>query len=73
MLIYLFDLDKRKNQNILRDKAHSVLVELEQKVNDPTFFTKNQPSQLSDYLSKLSNVFFTDINFFDKNGDLMAF
>jgi signal transduction histidine kinase len=72
MLIYLFDLDKRKNQNILRDKAHSVLVELEQKVNDPTFFTKNQPSQLSDYLSKLSNVFFTDINFFDKNGDLMA-
>ena len=72
MLFYLFDLDKRKNQNILRDKAHSVLVELEQKVNDPNYFNSIQPTLLSDYLSKLSNVFFTDINLFNKNGDLMA-
>jgi two-component system nitrogen regulation sensor histidine kinase NtrY len=72
MLFYLFDLDKRKNQNILRDKAHSVLVELEQKMNDPNTLTTVQPTNLSDFLTKLSNVFFTDINLFDKNGDLMA-
>jgi two-component system nitrogen regulation sensor histidine kinase NtrY len=72
MLFYLFDLDKRKNQNILNDKAHSVLVELEQKVNDPNFYNPDQRDALSDYLSKLSNVFFTDINLFDKNGDLYA-
>lgn len=72
MIFYLFDLDKRKNQNILRDKANSVLVELEQKVNDPTYFQGIQSSTLSDYLSKLSNVFFTDINLFGKNGDLIA-
>jgi nitrogen fixation/metabolism regulation signal transduction histidine kinase len=72
MLFYLFDLDKRKNQNILDDKAHSVLVELEQKVNDPNFYNPDQRDALSDYLSKLSNVFFTDINLFDKNGDLYA-
>ena len=72
MLFYLFDLDKRKNQNILRDKAHSVLVELEQKVYDSNYFNSAHPTLLSDYLTKLSNVFFTDINLFDKNGDLMA-
>ena len=72
MLFYLFDLDKRKNQNILNDKAHSVLVELEQKINDPNFFNPEQKDALSEYLSKLSNVFFTDINLFDKNGDLYA-
>ncbi|HEY5589265.1 MAG TPA: ATP-binding protein, partial [Candidatus Paceibacterota bacterium] len=72
MLFYLFDLDERKNQNILRDKANSVLVELEQRVNDTTYFQSIQSSLLSDYLSKLSNVFFTDINLFDKNGDLIA-
>ena len=72
MLFYLFDLDKRKNQNILRDKAHSVLVELEQKVYDPNYFNNARPALLSDFLTKLSNIFFTDINLFDKNGDLVA-
>jgi len=72
MLFYLFDLDKRKNQNILRDKAHSVLAEIEQKVIDPAAFNNNQPTYLSDYLSRLSNVYFTDINLFDRNGDLIA-
>jgi len=72
MFFYLFDLDKRKNQNILRDKAHSVLVELEQKVYDPNYFNSARPTLLSDFLTKLSNIFFTDINLFDKNGDLMA-
>lgn len=72
MLFYLFDLDKRKNQNILRDKANSVLVELEQKVIDPLYIDSLHSALNSDYLSKLSNVFFTDINLFDKNGDLIA-
>ncbi|MDP4290303.1 MAG: histidine kinase dimerization/phospho-acceptor domain-containing protein, partial [Bacteroidota bacterium] len=72
MLFYLFNLEKRKNQNTLNEKAHSVLVELEQKINDPNYFNGSQTPMLSDLLSKLSNVFFTDINLFDKNGDLMA-
>jgi two-component system nitrogen regulation sensor histidine kinase NtrY len=72
MLFYLFDLEKRKNQNILNDKAHSVLVELEQKVND-SFLLNGSPSpMLSEFLTKLSNVFFTEINLFDRNGDLIA-
>ena len=72
MLFYLFDLDKRKNQNILRDKANSVLVELEQKVIDPLNIDSIHTSLNSDYLSKLSNIFFTDVNLFDNNGDLIA-
>jgi nitrogen fixation/metabolism regulation signal transduction histidine kinase len=72
MLFYLFDLDKRKNQNILRDKAHSVLVELEQKFSYLDDLHKISPQILSQNLSNYSNIFFTDINLFDKNGDLIA-
>lgn len=72
MLFYLFDLDKRKNQNILSDKAHSVLVELEQRFSYLDDIHKITPQVLSQNLSNYSNIFFTDINLFDKNGDLIA-
>jgi nitrogen fixation/metabolism regulation signal transduction histidine kinase len=72
MLFYLFDLDMRKNQNILRDKAHSVLVELEQRYSYLDNIHKIPTQELSQNLSSYSNIFFTDINLFDKNGDLIA-
>ncbi len=72
MLYYLFDLDKRKNQNILIDKAHSVLVELEQRFSYLDDIHKIPPQDLSQDLSRYSNTFFTDINLFDKNGDMIA-
>ncbi len=70
-LIYIIRLNNIKNNYILDEKAHSVLVELQNKFSD-----KNQLSQVKDdinlYFKSLNNVFFTDINLFDLNGELFA-
>ncbi|HLO90757.1 MAG TPA: ATP-binding protein [Lentimicrobium sp.] len=65
-------LNEKKNQDMLSEKAHSVLIELEHKLGD---FPKLEPSQeqyLHELLTKFSQVFFSDLNLYTKHGDLLA-
>lgn len=61
-----------KSQEIISEKMHSVQLEVQGKLlgeNDKTFQFKEYATYI---LKKLSNVFFTDIMLYDKNGNLVA-
>ena len=51
---------------------HSLLIELEHKLADESELTPEMSEYLTDLLIKFQNVFFTDINLFDLNGNLLA-
>jgi two-component system, NtrC family, nitrogen regulation sensor histidine kinase NtrY len=70
-IYYIREQYQTKNAEIISEKAHSVLLEVEGKLED------NQLNEAyRDYatylLKRLSNVFFTDVNLYDANGNLYA-
>jgi two-component system, NtrC family, nitrogen regulation sensor histidine kinase NtrY len=67
---YIISQNIAKNQRILGEKVDSVLIELSQKIQKEQALT--DPQKLSEYLSKFSKVFFSDINLYDLKGNLMA-
>ncbi len=71
-LVYISKLNNDKNSELLTEKTHSVLVELEQKLGDLANLNDFNTQSISDLLVKLSNVFFTDINLYDINAKLIA-
>ena len=71
-LYYLYYLNDEKNKNVLMEKAHSVLIELEHKLQGIDKNSEDQSEYVESLLIKFSQVFFTDINLFDLNGKLLA-
>ncbi len=71
-LYYLNYLNNEKNQSVLLEKAHSVLIELEHKMQDIDAHSSEQKAYLEELLIKFSQVFFTDINLYNLEGDLLA-
>ncbi len=65
-------INAKKNADNLKEKAYSVVVEVQHKYG--AFGELQDPAhgELNDFLVKLSNVFFTDINVFNENGILTA-
>lgn len=63
---------REKNQSILNEKIQSVIIELEGQLKNETEITDPMVDQLRSRLTKLSYVFFTDINVYDTNGILVA-
>lgn len=70
--VFIKSLNDEKNNEILNEKAMSVLIELQEKFGNKEGITPDKLNFLSGFLSKLANVFFTDINLFDKNGNLIS-
>lgn len=66
------NLSAKKNKDMLSEKAHSVLIEMEHKL--ATFDTLNatQKVYLEELLTKFSLVFFSDINIYNVDGRLLA-
>lgn len=62
----------QQNDKIIREKLRSILTEVEQKIGEKDQLSSADEELLSYYLIRLSNVFFTDLNIFDTNGDLLA-
>lgn len=61
------------NQNrILSEKIQSVLVEIEHKLSDIHYIEEINVDYLNNLLIKFSNVFYTDINMYDLQGNLIA-
>ncbi len=71
-LIYITSLNSNKNNELLTEKTHSILVNLEQKLGNVHEIPPSMDDYVADVLIKLSNVFFTDINLYDTDGDLIA-
>ncbi len=71
-LYYLHYLNNEKNKSVLTEKAHSVLIELEHKLQDIDTDSENQKAYIESLLIKFSQVFFTDINLYDLHGNLIA-
>ncbi len=70
-LYYINYLNHQKNKDRLSEKTHSVLVELQHKFPDEQGL-EYLSGYVGDLLVKFSDVFFTDINIFSLNGDLIS-
>jgi len=69
---YVIGLNTSKNKEILQEKTHSVLIELEHKLSGEGQLTPDDEEYLTNLLIKFSQVFFSDINLFDLQGNLLA-
>ncbi|NQT77869.1 MAG: HAMP domain-containing protein [Bacteroidetes bacterium] len=69
---YIRNLNSSKNEQILREKTHSVLIELEHKLAGADQLTIDMHDYLTTLLIKFSQVFFSDINLYDLHGNLLA-
>lgn len=61
-----------KNNALIREKIHSVLIEVQHKMAGEERLSAEHGPYLDHILTKFSNVFFTDINLYDLKGDLLA-
>lgn len=71
-IFYINNLNDQKNKDILIEKTHSVLVELEHKLSDIFIIDNSFSDYINDLLVKFSEVFFSDINLFDLNGNVIG-
>ena len=71
-MLYLVHLNESKNNEILSEKAHSVLIELEHKLANEDNLGPEMYQTLNDLLVKFSLVFFSDINLYSLDGKLIA-
>ncbi|MBE0639303.1 MAG: GHKL domain-containing protein [Bacteroidales bacterium] len=71
-LFYIQNLNAQKNNDILSEKTHSILVEMQHKLFNEEQIDEYLTPYVGDLLVKFSNVFFTDINLFNLDGKLIA-
>jgi len=69
---YITKQNKEKNKTLLTEKVQSVLIELEQKLGVKNQLTPTMYDEMTYYLVKFSNVFYTDINLYAVDGSLLA-
>jgi signal transduction histidine kinase len=62
----------QQNTKIIREKLRSILTEIEQKIGDKDQLNSTDEELLTYYLIKFSNVFFSDLNFYNTDGELLA-
>lgn len=72
MLVYLFRLNSEKNEEELKERTLSILIEVEHKFDRFNDLRETGPDELENVLIKFSNVFFSDINLFEPGGVLLA-
>lgn len=71
-LYYIIYLNKQKNADGLMEKAHSVLIELEHKLSGLKHIEDDDIVYIETLLAKFSEVFFTDITLYSRDGKLLA-
>lgn len=71
-MFYLTKLNDNKNYEALSEKAHSVLIELEHKFGEEVTISADMIDFLNAQLEKFSLVFFSDINLYSLEGNLIA-
>lgn len=71
-LLFINNLNKNKNSEILSEKLNSVLVDLELRYGTIRSFDDVPKEELTDLLLNLSNTYFTDVNIYNSEGFLLA-
>ncbi len=71
-VIYLKNLNERKNTNLLKEKSHSILIEVEHKLSEYPELDSAMYPYVNDLMFKFAAVFFSDINMYDTDGMLIA-
>ncbi len=61
-----------KNERLISEKMSSILIELESKLSDEEALNLDMSDYLSRLLSQFSVIFFTDVNLYNPDGDLIA-
>ncbi|MBS4013203.1 MAG: HAMP domain-containing protein [Bacteroidetes bacterium] len=69
---FIYNIYSNKNIDIINEKAYSVLTEIEHQMMQAPVLEKEFELYLNDVLLKLSNVFFTDINVYSPEGQLIG-
>ncbi len=69
---FIFNIYKNKNEAIINEKAHGILIEMENLLADEMYLDFTYEEYLNQILMRLSHIFFTDINIFNPRGDLLA-
>jgi two-component system, NtrC family, nitrogen regulation sensor histidine kinase NtrY len=69
---FIFNIYKNKNEAIINEKAHSILIELENHLAQEKNLNDSYVNYLNQLLLTLSNIFFTDINIFSIDGNILA-
>ncbi len=73
IILYYFNTNNRTTiSNNLKEKTHSVLIELQHKLSSSGSVGMENRQEIQSYLQKLSMVFFSDINLYDNSGWLIA-
>ncbi|KAF5040314.1 Adaptive-response sensory-kinase SasA [anaerobic digester metagenome] len=65
-------LNKSKNEEIVSEKAHSLVVELEHKLSKYGQLSSADEQYVTELLLKFSQVFFTDLNVYSLDGKLLS-
>jgi two-component system, NtrC family, nitrogen regulation sensor histidine kinase NtrY len=68
----IIHLNNDKNMDILSEKTFSVLTELEHKIGGEASITPEIAGYLKDLLFKFSTIFYSDINLYDPQGNLIV-
>jgi two-component system, NtrC family, nitrogen regulation sensor histidine kinase NtrY len=68
----IIHLNNDKNTDILSEKTFSVLTELEHKIGNEPVVTPEMAGYLKDLLYKFSTIFYSDINLYDPEGNLIV-
>ncbi len=71
-IIYTYNRFEKGQIDILSEKIQSVLVELEHKLSGYGDIHNVPPDYVNNLLVKFSNVFYSDINLYDINGNLVG-
>ncbi|HEX7412147.1 MAG TPA: HAMP domain-containing sensor histidine kinase [Bacteroidales bacterium] len=71
-IYYLVNININKNKDILTEKLHTVLIEIEDKFGNSPELTPLLSDSLSSQLTKYSDAYFTDINMYDPKGNLLV-
>lgn len=71
-VVYFINLNITKNIEIVTEKSHAILVQVEQQFNHLSDINQTNVVMLNEQIQRLSGQFFTDINLYDRHGYLVA-
>jgi two-component system nitrogen regulation sensor histidine kinase NtrY len=72
VVFYITRLNLDKNLENLSERAHSISVEIQHKLGTDDDLANRGTDYLNELMTKFSNVFFSDVNLYSPEGQLMA-
>jgi len=72
IIYYIGQLNTKKDIDNLNERTHSVLVELQHKYGSGETLDEQSSEDLNEQMTRLSNVFFTDVNLYNPQGRLIS-